>query len=53
MLFDPGKVKEAFQLPENIRPLCLLAVGYPSKMAQPYRPWHDVFRDMSDIATEL
>lgn len=53
LLFDPKKVKEAFRLPENIKPLCLLPVGYPSEMAQPYRPWHDVFRKMDDIATEL
>lgn len=53
LLFDPKEVKKAFGLPENIRPHCLLAVGYPSENAQPYRPWHDVFRDMSDIITEL
>lgn len=53
LLFDPQKVKEAFHLPENIKPLCLLPVGYPSEMAQPYRPWHDVFRNMEDIAQEL
>ena len=31
----------------------LLPVGYPSEMARPYRPWHDVFRNMEDIAQEL
>ena len=53
LLFDPKKVKEAFHLPPNIKPLCLLPVGYAGDMATPYRPWHDVFRDMNDIATEL
>lgn len=53
LLFDPKKVKNVFGLPDHIRPHCLLAVGYPSADAQPYRPWHDTFREMSDIAEEL
>lgn len=53
LLFDPDKVAKAFDLPENIRPHCLLPVGYPSQNARPYRPWHDTFREMEDIATEL
>lgn len=53
LLFDPKEVTEAFNLPNNIRPHCLLAVGYPSDNAKPYRPWHDVFREKSDIIEEL
>lgn len=53
LLFDPEKVKKMFGLPDNIRPHCLLSVGYPSDNAQPYHPWHDTFRKMSDIAEEL
>ena len=53
LLFDPKKVKKTFGLPENIRPHCLLCVGYASDTARPYRPWHDTFREMSDIAEEL
>lgn len=48
--FDPRKIRQAFQLPENIIPHCLLPVGYASEHAAPYRPWHDSFRKMSDIA---
>lgn len=53
LLFDPQAVKDAFALPDHIKPTCLLAVGYPGEHAQPYRPWHDVFREMDDIAVEL
>ena len=48
LLFDPQLVSEAFDLPKNIRPVCLLPLGYPAENAQPYRPWHDVFRPLSD-----
>ena len=53
LLFDPYKVKQAFHLPDNIKPVCLLPVGYPADNAVPYAPWHDTFRDMEDIAEEL
>lgn len=52
LLFDPQKIREAFELPDNIKPVCLLPVGYPSKDAVPYTPWHDTFRDMDDIVIE-
>ncbi len=47
MLFDPVLVKKAFDLPTYIHPVCLLPIGYPSERAQPYYPWHDVFRPLS------
>ncbi len=53
LLFDPYKVKQAFDLPDNIKPVCLLPVGYLADNAVPYAPWHDTFRDMEDIAEEL
>lgn len=52
LLFDPAQVRKAFNLPKNIVPHCLLPVGYPSADAEPYRPWHEVFREMDDI-TEI
>lgn len=48
LLFDPAAVKRAFGLPEHIRPVCLLPIGYPSETARPYKPWHDVFRPLSE-----
>ena len=48
LLFDPALVKKAFDLPPYIRPVCLLPIGYPSEHAEPYRPWHDTFRALSE-----
>ena len=53
LLFDPHKVKQAYGLPDHIKPICLLPVGYPADDAIPYAPWHDTFREMDDIAEEL
>lgn len=53
LLFDPAMVKKAFNLPDNIKPVCLLPVGYPSEIAAPYRPWHDTFRSLEDTVEEL
>lgn len=33
--FDTAKTKEAFGLPENIRPICLLPIGYAAEGASP------------------
>lgn len=48
LLFDPKRVAKEFNLPSHIRPICLLPIGYPSENCEPYRPWHDVFRPLSD-----
>ena len=48
LLFDPADVSRAFNLPSNIHPVCLLPIGYAAPDAQPYRPWHDVFRPLSE-----
>lgn len=48
MLFDPDKIKHAFDLPAYIRPVCLLPIGYPSAQARPYKPWHDTSRNLSE-----
>lgn len=53
LLFDPDQVKEIFHLPDHIKPVCLLPVGYPAENAVPYKPWHDTFRKMDDISDEL
>ena len=51
--FDSRQVKELFDLPENIKPICLLPIGYPGKEAAPYTPWHDTFRPLKEIVKEL
>ena len=51
-LFDAREVKEAFQLPQNIRPVCLLAVGYPTANSVP-SPWHTTNKAIEDFTVEL
>lgn len=38
--FDPRKLRNSFQFPENIIPIALLAIGYPSEHSSPH-PNHD------------
>lgn len=33
--FDPSAIRNAFSIPTNLEPICLLPVGYPSKDAKP------------------
>lgn len=53
LLFDPEKVKKEFSLPSNIRPVCLLPIGYPAEDCVPYKPWHDVFRPIEETVEIL
>lgn len=34
-MFDADRLSEEFDIPENIKPQCLIAVGYPSSSASP------------------
>lgn len=53
LLFNPMDVKQAFDLPDYIHPVCLLPIGYVSETARPYKPWHDVFRPLSETVEFL
>ena len=35
MHFDPFKMRETFAIPENVEPVALLVMGYPSDDAKP------------------
>lgn len=48
MHFDPVAIKKEFLIPENIKPLALLVMGYPSLDAKPL-PLHFQFRKMDEI----
>ena len=52
-LFDVSAVAKAFDLPRYMKPICLLPVGYASEDSVPYAPWHDVYREIGEISTEL
>ena len=51
--FDARQVAKAFHLPEQIKPICLLPIGYPSKDSVPYAEWHNRFRPLSEMVEEL
>ena len=52
MHFIPEAVMREFSLPENIVPVCILAMGYPSLDAAP-SPSHNIRKDIDDIVTIL
>ncbi len=51
MHFDPTKMRETFNIPENIEPTALLVMGYPADDAKPI-DMHYQFRPMSETVIE-
>lgn len=51
--FDSKQVAKAFDLPENIRPVCLLPIGYPAENAAPNAQKHFSRRPLEDTVEEL
>lgn len=51
--FDSRQVAKAFGLPKNIKPICLLPIGYPSAESKPYAPWHNTFRSIEEMTEVL
>lgn len=48
MNWDPNQLREAFALPDAIKPMALLYLGYPAENATP-RPGHSASRRVTDI----
>lgn len=49
--FNSKLVAEAFELPENIKPVSMLALGYPSEKSEP-SPRHSEKKPLSDTVEE-
>ena len=47
MHFNPFKMREAFEIPENIEPVALLVMGYPADDAEPNER-HTQFRSIEE-----
>ena len=47
MHFNPNAMRENFNIPENIEPIALLVMGYPSENAKPL-DFHYQFRPMNE-----
>ena len=50
--FPPSRTAEAFHLPENLKPVALLDLGYPTPDAEPTER-HTQYRDEEDIIAFL
>ena len=50
--FDAGQVARAFELPEHIRPICLLPLGYPGQGSVPHPQWHNSRRPLEEMVEE-
>ncbi len=48
MHFDPFKMREEFNIPENIEPHALLVMGYPHKASKPIE-MHSSFRPLDEV----
>ena len=48
MHFDPQKMREAFEIPQNIEPVALLVMGYPAEDATP-ADFHNQFRSLDEV----
>ncbi|MBR6056074.1 MAG: nitroreductase family protein [Bacilli bacterium] len=49
--FNSKLVSEAFELPENIKPVMMLAIGYPTKTSEP-SPRHSDRKPLTDTVEE-
>lgn len=48
MHFDPSAMRETFHIPENIEPVALLVMGYPTPDAKPLE-LHSKYRPMDEV----
>ncbi len=48
MHFDPFAIRESFNIPENIKPVALLVMGYPAPESKPIE-LHSKFRPMEEV----
>lgn len=47
-LFDGDVLREEFSIPDNLIPVCLLPLGYKSKMCPP-SPFHKIRKKINDL----
>ena len=48
MHFNPSVMREKFNIPDNIKPLALLVMGYPTETSKPHE-LHSQFRPLEEI----
>lgn len=50
--FDARVAKNVFDLPEHIRPICMLPIGYPDENSKPAN-FHYITKELSEFVIEL
>ena len=48
MHFNPALIKEEFNIPDNIKPLAILMLGYPDESVTPHE-FHNIFKTPDEI----
>lgn len=48
--FDPAAIRNAFNIPSNLEPVCIFPIGYPSRDAKPH-PNHTKRKDISETVS--
>ena len=48
MHFNPSIIKEEFNIPDNIKPVAILVMGYPDDEAAPHE-FHNKFRSIEEV----
>ena len=51
--FRADEVAKMFRLPDEIKPVCLLPMGYPSEKAKPNEDLHNTYRPLEEMVEEL
>ena len=51
--YDKNLLSEVFELPDNLEPVALLPIGYPSEKSEPWPGAHDVRRPLDETVTYL
>ena len=51
--FRADEVAKMFRLPDEIKPVCLLPMGYPSEKAKPNEELHNTYRPLEEMVEEL
>ena len=47
-LFDSLKLSKVFDIPDNLKPICLIPIGYKSKLCPP-SPFHKIRKKLDEI----
>ena len=53
VMVNATEMAKAFDLPDYIKPRCLLPIGYPTDDCEPFPPWHYVNKGIDEFSEEI